>query len=531
MGTVRYPVTFIPAGVTVWAKEGTIVLDAARSAGILISAPCGGRGVCGKCGVRVLEGSPEPPEDLEKRGLSIAPPGVRLACLLRVTGPLSVKPVISQGVSVVPDAEESSDERVLAAVDLGTTTVEAVIFGEQTGMELGRAAVPNTQQSYGADLLSRVSAAGQGHAEALSAAADSSIQSALEAACTRAGACLVGVRRLVVVGNSVMSASLLRESLTSFAAHPFTSPVTEILPLRENSKLTSALADDCETYVLPPLASFVGSDAVSGLLGAGLVEPGHTALYVDVGTNAELAVVTSAGVTVASAAAGPALEASEITSGGPAAPGGVRLVRYKEGSGLEVDVIDNEEAAWLTGSGLVSATAALLAAGHLDAEGLIKQDGPLADRFDRVGDTLAIRIAGDEASPVWVSQTDIRALQTAKSALAAGILTLLKSSKMKPKAIETVVVGGALGAAIPASDLVAVGIVPKDYEDRVEQVGNAALLGAAMMTADPTLMTDTIESMRDAAHVELATEKGFTDRFMEALALAPYGVKKGFPKS
>ena len=531
MGAVRYPVTFIPAGVTVWAKEGATVLDVARSAGILISAPCGGRGVCGKCAVRVLEGSPEPPEDLEKRGLSIAPPGVRLACLLRVTGPISVKPVISQGVSVVPNAEESSDERVLAAVDLGTTTVEAVIFGEQTGMELGRAAVPNAQQSYGADLLSRVAAAGQGHAEALRVAADASMRSALEAACTRAGACLVGIRRLVVVGNSVMSASILGEPLESFAAHPFASPISEVLPLPEGSKLVLALADDCETYVLPPLVSFVGSDAVSGLLGAGLVEPGHTALYVDVGTNAELAVVTSAGLTVASAAAGPALEASEITAGGPAAPGGVRLVRYDEESGLKVDVIGAEEAAWLTGSGLVSAAAALLAAGHLEADGLMKQDGPLADRFGRVGGTLAVRIAGDEASPVWISQTDIRALQTAKSALAAGILTLLKSAKVKPKAIETVMVGGALGAAIPASDLVALGIVPKDYEDRVEQVGNAALLGAAMMTADPTLISDTIESTKNASHVELATEKDFSERFMEALALAPYSVKKGFPKS
>ncbi len=293
--------------------------------------------------------------------------------------------------------------------------------------------------------------------------------------------------------------------------------------------MRAALSDDAETVVLPPVVSFVGGDAVSGLLAAGLIHHDMTALYIDIGTNAEIAVVTPReGFTVASTAAGPALEASGVTSGGPAAPGGIRTIAYVEGEGLVPEVIGGMEPGWLTGSGMVSAVDALMRAGHLDSDGLLSTEGPLEEMFDRLDDVLAIRVAGDQTHPVWLSQTDIRALQTAKAAIAAGVFTVVKATRVKPRKVKKVVVAGALGNALSEDVLLRLGIVPEGLSGAVEQPGNVALLGAAMMAADPELMTESLEAVRSAHHIELASDAEFKGRFIDALAFRPYDLKHGF---
>lgn len=526
MPGLSYPVTFVPAGNTVWVPEGTTVTEAARRAGILLPSPCGGRGICGKCGVRVVEGNPAPPDASEARGLKLAPPNVRLACLLRVDGPLTIKPVVTLGaIGAAAGAAGTPAGPLRAAIDLGTTTVEAVIFSAGSGKELGRAIAPNAQATYGADVLSRVAADGEGHGDRLRDAVRASAREALVAACGSAGHCLEEIDRVVVAGNSVVSASFAGRSLAGFAAHPFEAPLQDVVRLSAPEALGKDVAAEATVTVVPSVHSFVGGDLTAGLLAAGLMNVSASTLYVDIGTNAEIALARPLEFSVASAPAGPAFEGAGITSGGPAVDGAVRTVTLT-GSGLTLECIGGGSPRWLTGSGLVSAVDALVAAGHIDEDGRMVAAGPFASRASKLGDVLAIRLTEDDSDePLWVSQTDVRALQMAKSAIAAAVETVLRNSGARVAGIERVIVAGAFGGGLAVGAMERLGMLPERLTSRVEPVGNASLTGAAMMALDESLIDESVEALANARHIELAMDSAFSERYMAHLPLRPFAME------
>lgn len=503
---------------------GSTVLDAARIVGVIIPAPCGGRGVCGKCAVRVIEGSPEPPDEFERVGLSRAPSALRLACRMRVNGPLTVQPVVAGGSTSSAGESPVIDEEFYAGVDLGTTTVSAVIVGARTGRELGRATVPNAQQSYGMDLVSRITASLAGEARGLAIAAEKSLTDALEAACGAAGACLERISRVVVAGNAAMTALAAGWDVSGLATAPFEAPSAPVTGM-ELPGLARRLAPGAQIRVVEGLSGFVGGDAVAGLLACGLLASEEDAAFIDIGTNAEIVVRSKGRIAYASVAAGPAFEGFGISSGGPAGPGAITKVRE---AGLGLDVIGGGEPGWLAGSGLVSAIAVLRRAGHIDASGAMRADGPHSDRFDRDENAVVRAELGPAGSGVYLTQLDVRAFQTAKAAVAAGLLSVARAVKLKPKRVRRFVVAGTFGAALEVEDLVILGVVPEDLADRVEALPDAALTGSAALAFDPSAASD-LEQLRSASvRVELATDREFSDLFLRATELVPFGLKKGF---
>ncbi|MHB9003814.1 MAG: ASKHA domain-containing protein [Coriobacteriia bacterium] len=524
-GHERVPVTFAPGGVTVWVERGSTIIAAARSAGVVVPAPCGGRGVCGTCGVRVVSGRPMPPDEIEKQGLASAPAGVRLACRARVDGPLEVFPLINRGASPSTAAGAlTQGMSLVAAVDLGTTTVSAVLVDRATGRELGRATAPNRQQSWGSDVLSRLTAALDGAASELGLAAEESILEAMRAACDRAGACLPRVERLVVAGNTAMTALLARADTRSLAHAPFAIPAGHNVMTAQGS-LAGELPDGCEITLIPAIASFVGGDVTAGLLASGLVGQEGTALLVDIGTNAEIALSGPAGLVVSSAAAGPAFEGFGISSGGPWADGAIERVEMR-GADMEPVVAGGGEPRWLCGSGLVSTIALLRRLDHLTADGRMVPEGPLAARFARRSEIMAFDLGRNEDGP-YLLQTDVRAFQTAKAAVAAAVITTVRSAHVKPKSLNRICLAGTFGGSLAVGDLIDLGVLPSDRRDAIEFVGDAALLGAAMIAFDPSLMESTAELTGGARHVELANNKDFTGLFVAHTALEPFKLARG----
>ncbi len=423
---------------------------AARLAGRRIDAPCAGRGVCGGCGVRVLEGSLAPPDEAEMAGLRVAPSGIRLACRATIDGPVVVRPIVARTARAVPRpsgtkfaaGRPAEGKPTVAGVDLGTSTLAATVVESESRIEIGRGGVSNRQSMWGADVLSRVSAAQSGDAEALRQAAEESVLDVLASACFEEGLCLRSIERLVIAGNSAMAGLLLGLDVSGLGAHPFTAPYAGVRSLPEGSSVTKALAQGAQAVVLPPLAGFVGGDVLAGLVAEGF-GAGRGGLYLDLGTNAEVVRSTgSGGLVVASAAAGPAFEAGGISSGGPAAEGAIQRVSYDAARGLELDVIGGVEPGWLCGSGLVSAIALLRRLGHLADDGLLSSSGPLEELFFDDHGVRSLRLAGSEmgsatrerrgSSPtaprqstermrVTLTQLDVRAFQLAKAAVRSAI--------------------------------------------------------------------------------------------------------------
>lgn len=513
MASRRVPVSFEPSGLTAWVAPGTSVLSAARSVGLLLNAPCGGRGICGGCAVKVLEGALQAPGATELSGLSRAPKGVRLACHALVEGPVRVKPSIPAQTGPAPAAPLSGS--LVAGVDLGTTGVAAVLIDPRSGAELARATAPNEQAAWGADVLSRISAASAGHGDELATAAWRSIAAALAAA----GVPDEGLARLVIAGNSAMVALAAGVDASSLGVAPFSAPV---IPedATDVARASGLLAEAGSASFVGPLASFVGGDTVAAIAATGLAGADEPVMLVDLGTNAEVALRARGSVTVTSAPAGPAFEGGGLRCAGPALPGAVTRVRV-QGSELALEVLGSAEPLWLAGSGVVSVIAALRDAGHIGADGLMHASGPLSDRF-RTDDDGVVRIRltdGGAEAAVELTQLDVRAFQLAKAAVRVAVDGVLKATRTKPRGVTRVDVAGAFGAALDPDDLVELGVVPDEFRDRINAVGNASLAGAAAFALESEAQAETMSALQGAEHVELAADAGFNDALMRATEL------------
>ena len=543
------PVRFEPHGVTVWVECGSTLLEAARKAAEPIDAPCAGRGVCGGCAVRITSGSVAPPDEQELVGLRRAPSGVRLACRAVVQGPVTVCPVVPRathafvpGTRAKTRAEPAAGQvPLVAAIDLGTSTVGAVVIERDSRVEVGRGVVSNRQSGWGADVLSRVSSACAGEGEPLRKAAETSVLDALAAACTDEGLCLKGIERLVIAGNSAMTGLLLGVDVSGLAAYPFTTPTSGQRPLPADSAIVAALPPGAATVVLPPLAGFVGGDVVAGLVAEGL-DAGGSALFVDLGTNAEVADAKEGRFTVASAAAGPAFEGGGLSSGGPAVAGAIERVAFDPEHGLNVEVVGGGAPLWLCGSGFVSAMALLRRLGHMGEDGLLLPEGPLAERMSVRDGVRTFTIASGSPQPgagpafedgwpdVVVTQLDVRALQLAKAAVRSAIEAVSSRARAvgndhveEAEDLDVIIAGG-FGSALAVDDLVDLGVLPTEFRRRARVAGNASLLGVAMIAVDAELEDNAARLVGHMEHIELALEEGFTGRYLSALSLAPYSL-------
>jgi uncharacterized 2Fe-2S/4Fe-4S cluster protein (DUF4445 family) len=437
---------------------------------------------------------------------------VRLACRATISGPVTVLPLsalTSAGAGACEGAAAAAGGLV-AAVDLGTTTVAAAAVEASGGREVRRAFGANRQQAWGADVLSRLSAALAGAGDDLRGAALESVGGVLAAA-------LEGVRadRVVIAGNTAMAALLAGVDVSSLATHPFAPPPLPSVVV--GAGLPDALANT-DVHLVPPIAGFVGGDALCGLVHTGTLYAEEPVLFVDLGTNAEIALATSSGLWVASAAAGPAFEGVGIECGGPVGPGSVTSVDL-DGGAIRTTTAGSAQATSLSGAGVVSVLSLLRGAGHLDADGLLVKRGPLSDSVFTGSDGVVRVALGDRE--LTISQRDVRTVQLAKAAVRVGVDAVMAAAGVPASELTRVHVAGAFGEALNADDLIAIGLLPAQARPVVEAVGNASLGGALAMALDTALIAESAERAAGARHVDLALDPGFNDSLLNALSIEP----------
>jgi uncharacterized 2Fe-2S/4Fe-4S cluster protein (DUF4445 family) len=530
MGSVR--VRFLPEGVEADVAPGSTVHSAAAEAGVILEAPCGGLGRCGSCRVRPSGGMREPGH-AEREALSPADvaAGLRLACLARIEGPGPVvierdAPTAPATVATagMPAVHVASRSGLGAAIDVGTTTLEVVLYDLSDGKRIASTAALNPQVAFGHDVLVRVSRALAGDAEALRAAVTGQLHRMLTELLEATGGHTDGVTsgmtshdasmdlvEIVVVGNPTMIHLLLGRDPTPLAAPPYTGALVDPVDATARGVGLSA-AEGATVHVGPAVAAFVGSDVVAGALATGLVERDYPVLLADLGTNGEL-VLRARGVTLAtSAAAGPALEGVSISSGMRAEAGAIERVCFSDGR-LRVETVGGVAPIGVCGSGLLDAVSAMLEAGVLDVSGRMIARGPLAPLVTASAEGERFELAPD----VYLTQQDVRQVQLAKGAIATGVEVLLQEADITVDAVREVLVAGAFGSHVSPASLVRLGVFPPEWVDRVTFVGNAALSGAAAMLLDPSVRTSAAALAREARVVALATRPDFQRRFLAAL--------------
>lgn len=458
-------------------------------AGYVISQPCGGRGVCGKCAV-VLEGLVSEPNAAEHRC------GVRLACQAQLLGDASVTLPLSLPMAQIAEgsAVQLTPVRPMpgtfgAAVDIGTTTLALLLYDLTTGQCIGHASMLNPQTAVAADVIGRIDAAMRGQAAKLQHQVSTAVEALLASACAQSGVSPAEVDSMVVTGNTTMLYLLTKRDPTALSSAPFQADCLFGQEFCQHSRLI---------YLPDCMHAFVGADTTCALLASGITDSPETALLCDVGTNGELALWHHGQLYIASTAAGPAFEGASIRCGCASIPGAIDRVDVHDGA-IRCHTIDDGHAVGICGSGLVDAIAAILDIGALDETGCLDDD------------EFSLR------DDVALTQSDIRAAQLAKAATYAGILSLLSAAGCTADDIQHVCLAGGFGSHLNIRSAARIGLIPAELAGKVRVIGNAALDGAAMLLMNISYRDKVAHMRQIAQHVRLDGNPEFAERYVEAM--------------
>ncbi len=512
-----------PRSLTV--EQGSLLSEAILSVGLVLEQQCGRRGTCGQCRV-LAEGEVNPVTAAERKHLSPAElaAGYRLACQARIAGDATVvlaSPVIYSS-KIFRSAPYPEEGRLGLAIDLGSTTVAALLVSIEDGRVCAGAAALNQQSVFGADIISRLAAAEEGPLQAarLSALAQASIAQAVRALELPRRA-YRRIRRATIVGNCAMHHLLLRYPVSSLAALPFQPYAREAV--RGASDLLHGILPATVEVDLPPLiGGFVGSDTLACLAAFGFERAPGPMAAIDLGTNGEVMVTDGRRILVASTAAGPAFEGVNISCGTRAVEGAVTGVRVDGASGnLMLTTIGSEPPVGLTGSGLLALVHGLRRAGAIASDGRFSVDHPaFAARFSQDEEGVRrFRLTPEGAArPLYLTQHDVRELQKAKAAVSAAAGVLLGRLGLEPGDLERLILTGSFGSQVDARAVVGLGMVPAVALERIETPANGAGLGAALFL-HPEEFARGEHLARAAEQVDLDLDEGFNRRYIQALAL------------
>lgn len=479
-----------------------------------------------------------------RSALGIAGADVPFSAVCRVSGELAQGKTYFTALvcgSRVIDVVTEMRPYAFLAVDIGTTTVALSLRDLQTGAELAGDVFGNPQRSFGGDVISRMSHAASGDAEILKTSIRTAIAEHTDALCRRAGIEKSDILCTSIAGNSVMEHLYAGLDTAPIAVSPFFMQTKFGWEMRAHDPLCGADAfmnTDGLVYLAPLAASYVGGDITAGL--AYILEKhpeikDRNALFLDLGTNGELCVIADGKYYFAATAAGPALEGAEIEMGMSATPGAVCKVRANaENRRFDVSVVGNVDAVGICGSGIIDAAAAAVRAGLIAPTGSICTDfEELEDYADMFDDAQAreydedlfealVNCADEDDDCIYFTENvkltgrDIRAVQTAKAAISAGIEVLLRTAGITADDLDAVYLAGSFGGGIDVNSAAEIGILPKSCVRRgiVQAAGNTSLAGAAAYLFDAKVRENLRTIMENARYTELSSDKGFTDAFV-----------------
>ena len=445
--------------------SGKTLMEALRTLGAPVSAPCGGNGTCGKC--RVWADGKEV-----------------LACRTVVDRDMTVELPVNESVVLKDFAAVSADGACdyALAYDIGTTTVVCYLIDGKTGEISDSLGCENPQRAFGADVISRI--------QYVMDTGSSELKNRLEQTMRELAWKIASdkeISMVSVVGNTAMHHLLLGIDPKPLTVPPY---MPQSLDAVEQEGLR----------ILPNIAGFVGGDTVGCMLAAEFDKRQSLTLLLDIGTNGEMVLGNKIQRLACSTAAGPAFEGAKITCGMGGAKGAVDHVWIEDGR-LRWSVIGGGAAKGLCGSGLLDLVACLLELG------IISETGRMDCETFYLGDT-----------GVYLTQKDVREVQLAKGAIRAGIELMCSHRGVKPEQIEEVLLAGAFGNYLAPKSACKIGMIPPCLEEKIRPIGNAAGMGAAMCAAHKEAFETAKHLAAQTEFLELASKADFQDLFVDCLS-------------
>lgn len=506
------------------------VLNVLLDSGVVdITSPCGGNGLCGKCLVKVIGVDPCPihPDEIRLLTTTQLKQHLRLSCRMRL--PTSKEVTISlldnkKQAAVVSTFQERIESNVRSgispfsygfAIDIGTTTVVVYLTRIDTGEIIDHRSSLNPQTSYGGDVITRIEWASS-HTNGLTllqrvigVKLNSLMKELLEAHHIKSDA----VVEIVAVGNPTMIHLLIGKDPTGIAVAPFTPAYTEKLEMMAKDIGFTHLSQ--AKLILPGIVSaYIGSDITVGVNSTKMVEATKRVLYIDIGTNGEIALFDGTSLYCCSSAAGPAFEGASISQGMGAVAGAIDRVWLGGEGSVEYSTIMGAEAIGICGSAIIDIVALLLDLGLVDETGAMDDEHPLASKYLTTNHNGLVFPITDSVS---FTHRDVREVQLAKAAIAAGSEVLLQEAHLSSSQLDAIIIAGGFGSFINIQKAKEIGLIPSMSLDKVKTVGNAAGRGAL----DVLLVEgeeQKVEEIRKRAHyVELSSSPLFNEVYVEKM--------------
>jgi uncharacterized 2Fe-2S/4Fe-4S cluster protein (DUF4445 family) len=414
------------------------------------------------------------------------------------------------------EAGDTTQELYGVAVDIGTTTLVSSLLDLRDGAELGVTSSLNPQALFAQDVLSRIKMGSQPEGlQKLHGELIDEINRQIASLTAQAGVNAESIYEVVFSGNTTMLHLAVGVNPASLGKFPYT------LALEGGGHVAAQavglkIAPQALVYLPPIISAYVGPDITSGILATRLAKRDGVTLFVDIGTNGEMALAVDGKLTATSTAAGPAFEGMNIACGMRASRGAVELVSLGE-DGMRVQTIAGAEAVGICGSGLLDVVAELAAKNGLDRNGRFLHKAvltqPWSKRWEMLDGKPIFRIAG----PVYLTQKDVRQVQLAKGAIRAGVELLLKANNVLASQVDRVLIAGSFGFHLRTQSLINLGLLPLEFADRVEFVGNTSKSGAQAFLLNRGVREAMQSLVARIDVVELANDAGFERSFVKAL--------------
>ena len=438
-----------------------------------------------------------------------------------------VTAVVADDLLIDIEPGDTTGRRFALAFDLGTTTVVATLLDLETGTPAAVRSMLNRQQPFGADVITRISATmmDDGALEALRSRARETLAQLTEEVCADARVDPGEVYEITICGNVTMTQLALGMDPEPLSMAPFI-VTTHEFPQLLAADLGVPVHARAPAFVFPSLGAYVGGDIVAGMLATGLTRDKRIRLFIDVGTNSEIALGSQDGVVATAAPAGPAFEAAQIRCGMRAAEGAIEGVALADD--LTLEVIGDTDPIGVCGSGLVDAVAELVRVGLLDHSGRFVPDeqaaeiaASLAPRLTKIGDERVFVLSwkgDDPAASVYLTQRDIRELQFAKASIATGWRILFGELGMEPEDVSQVLLAGSFGQYLSPAAAVRIGLVPRIALPRIVSAGNVAGEGSKIAALSLRERAEARSILNEVRYVELSGRADFNDAFIDELA-------------
>ena len=415
----------------------------------------------------------------------------------------------------------------IMAFDIGTTSVVGYLLDGKNGEELAVSSMLNPQAQYGADVIQRSNYAIENGVELLSSTIRKALNELIQKNAQKAKISVEQIYMITVVGNTCMHHLLMGITPEALVHAPYNPSVSEPIIVNAghyNLKINKA----GKLVVLSNIAGFVGADTVGVLLATGFDEIEPVTLAIDIGTNGELVLGNKNRAITCSTAAGPAFEGAKIECGMRGSEGAIEHLKVS-GNKIEISVIGNKKPIGICGSGLMDVVSILLETGIIDETGRIQDEDEMETEVAKANAYRIIEIDGKKAflladenesgdgEKVYLSQKDIREVQLAKGAMAAGINLMAKQLGIEIKDIEQVMIAGAFGNYMSPHSACAIGLIPLELESKIIPIGNAAGEGSKIAALSGKEFIRSAKMAANVEFLELATDPDFQDCFVDQL--------------